>query len=222
VSRTVPPTRSRPAAVRLWIAGAVSFALLAIGAALFDRFPGDVALARAVQDMDTAGASTFFDAVNWLGNTWPSTVLILLFAAAFAWRGPPLAAGLVLLTFVAKGLNTALQELIDRPRPSSDLIEVHKQIDAGSFPSGHTVTTTVLFGLLFFLIAALVPWPPARWALRAVCLVVIAAAGPARVYIGVHWPSDVFGGYLLSLLLLAPMFLTYLWLERRGNVDSRL
>jgi undecaprenyl-diphosphatase len=197
------------------------FALMAAGAALFDRFPGDERIAHAIQDIDVPAFGGFVDAINWLGNTWPSAALVIILAAAFALRRAPVAAGLVLLTFAAKWLNSALQDLIGRPRPSPDLIEVTKHIEAGSFPSGHTVSTTVLFGLLFFLAPALVAWPAARWALRAGCLLVIAAAGPARVYIGVHWPSDVFGGYLLALLFLAPLFLLYVELFHRGNVDSR-
>ncbi|MEX1255111.1 MAG: phosphatase PAP2 family protein [Dehalococcoidia bacterium] len=207
--------------VQIWIAGALLFALLAAAAAIFDRFPGDERSARAVQDIDVPAFGGFVDTINWLGGTWPLAALIVMLAGAFLLRRAPLAAGLVLLTFVARWLNSALQELIGRPRPSPDLIDVTKQIDAGSFPSGHTVALSVLFGLLFFLAPALVPWPLGRWALRAVCLLVIAAAGPARVYIGVHWPSDVFGGYLLALLFLAPVISLYVELFRRENVDSR-
>jgi undecaprenyl-diphosphatase len=217
-----PTTRlHRRRLVSLWLAGAFVFALMAVCAALFDRFPGDERVAEWIQDIDAPGVATLFDASNWLGDPWPSRAIVAVLAVAFVFRVAPLAAALVVTTLAARGLNELLQELIDRPRPSEDLIRVTEHIDAGSFPSGHTVGTTFLFGVLFFLAGGLVPWRPARWAAQAGCLLVILAAGPARVYVGAHWPSDVIGGYLLAALLLALAIASYVELKRRGNVDSR-
>ena len=102
------------------------------------------------------------------------------------------------------GLTQALKAGTNRKRPDFEPGD-----DRDSFPSGHTVGTVTFYALLFFLIPTVVTWPPLRWALQTGCLLMVLAAGPARVYIGVHWPSDVLGGYLVALLFLAPVLAAY-------------
>ena len=151
----------------LWTAALALFALLAAGAALFDRFPADERIAHAVQGIHVPAFGGFVDFVNWVGDPWPSAALILVLAAGCALARAPVAAVLILLTFFAKWANSGLQELIGRPRPSSELVQVTEHVDAFSFPSGHTVGTTVLFGLLLFLLPALIRRRRVRWACPA-------------------------------------------------------
>ena len=77
------------------------------------------------------------------------------------------------------------------------------------------------YALLFFLIPIAVRWRPLRWVLQAGCLLVVLAGGPARVRVGVHWPSDVLGGYLLTLLFLLPALAAYQFTSRYTKLDSR-
>ena len=127
----------------------------------------------------------------------------------------------MLLTFAPRGANSLLKDWVERPRPSDELVDVSTDASGFSFPSGHTVGTAALFGVLFFLLPALVPWRPLRWALQVGCLLVVLAAGPARVYVGAHWPSDVLGGYLLALLFLVPVLVVYRTLNRRPPSDRQ-
>lgn len=195
--------------VALWAACAIAFALLATSAALHDRFPGDEPLADALQDAGVPVLGGFFDLANTLGDQAFFFPFVLLLAVAFAVRRAWLEAVLVLLVFVPRNFNDTLKSWIERPRPSADLVDVSDSAANFSFPSGHTVSTAMLFGLLFFLLPALVPWRPVCRLLQACSLLAVAAAGPARVYVGVHWPSDVLGGYLLALLFLAPALAVY-------------
>jgi len=193
----------------LWSAAALAFALLATFAAFFDRFPGDEPLAGALQDAGVPVLGGFLDAVNVLGDGAFYFPFVLLAVLAFAVRRAWLEAALVLFVFVPRALNSALKDWIERPRPSADLIHVSDSAASFSFPSGHVVATATLFGLLFFLLPRLVLWRPACRLLQACCLLAVVAAGPARVYAGAHWPSDVLGGYLLALLFLVPAIAVY-------------
>ena len=193
----------------LWTALALLFAVLAAFAAFYDRFPADERIAHTLQDAGVPVLGGFFDLVNTLGDGWFYFPFVALAALAFAVSRAWLEAVLVVLVFVPRAVNSTLKEWIERPRPSADLVDVSDQASNFSFPSGHAVALTALFGLLFFLLPALVPWRPVRRLLQAGCVLAVAAAGPARVYVGVHWPSDVLGGYLLALLFLAPLIAAY-------------
>ena len=197
----------------LWVAGVLLLFLLAVFAFFFDRFPSDERIAHALQDVDVPAFGGFLDFVNALGHSWLGIALVLALSLGFAWARAGSEAVMVVLTLVPRGANALLKEWVERPRPSEELVEVSSGASGFSFPSGHTVATAALFGVLFFLIPVVVRWRPLRWTLQAGCLLMVLAAGPARVYVGVHWPSDVLGGYLLALLILAPVVAAYLALR---------
>lgn len=201
-------------AAGFWLALALLFLFLAVFASFYDRFPSDERIAHAIQDIDLPAFGGFLDFVNWLGG-WPTAVLVVALALLFVWRRAGWEALFVLLALLPRGVNELLQGWVGRPRPSPRLVEVTQEASGSGFPSGHTVGIAVLFGLLFFLMPALVPWRPVRWLLQAGCLLMVLAAGPARVYVGVHWPSDALAGYLLALLCLVPLLAGYRALRRR-------
>lgn len=200
--------RRVPWLLGLWLALALLFLVLAAFAAFYDRFPADERIAHTMQDIDVPAFGGFVDFVNWLGG-WPCIALAVTLAVVFALVRSGWEALLTVLTLAPRGLNSLVKGWIERPRPSPDFIDVSERAEGFGFPSGHTVGTTVLFGALFFLLPTLVPWRPLRWALQAGCLLIVVAAGPARVYVGAHWPSDVLAGHLLALLVLVPLLAGY-------------
>lgn len=204
----------------LWLALALLFLALAGFAAFYDRFPSDERIAHAIQEVDVPAFGGFVDFVNLPGDAPVYIPLTLGLSAAFVIARAGWEAALMLLTFAPRAVNSVLKDLVERPRPSADLVDVMGDASGFGFPSGHTVGTAALFGMLFFLIPAAVSWRPLRWLLQLGCLLLALAAGPARVYIGVHWPSDVLGGYLLTLLFLAPALLAYRALRTRENPGS--
>lgn len=185
------------------------FFVLAVFAVYYDRFPLDETGADAIQDIDVPALGGFLDFVNFLGHRWVYVVLTLGFAAAFALARAGTEAILLVLTFAPPALNSLVKDWVERPRPSTDLVRVTNDASGFGFPSGHTVGTTALFGLLFFLIPIVVLWRPARWILQLGCLLMVVASGPARVYVGAHWPSDVVAGYVLAFVFLLPAVAFY-------------
>lgn len=103
-------------------------------------------------------------------------------------------------------LSAALKELFDRPRPHP----VQWELEAfgnpihfptsPSFPSGHAVTSVVIFGTLAYLIVRLEPTVRMRRITLAVATVLIVWIGASRVYLGVHYPSDVLAGFLAGFI----------------------
>ena len=112
-------------------------------------------------------------------------------------------------------LNLALKELAARPRPDADLALV---LETGyAFPSAHTVFVTAFYGALIYLLSyweVFPGFPALRWALQGILALFILTVGASRVYLGVHWPSDVVGGFLFGGLCLAALIAGRRWIQR--------
>lgn len=106
------------------------------------------------------------------------------------------ATGLVVTIIGAAATNYVLKTLVGRARPSGlipSLIET-----SSSFPSGHATAAMVLYGFLAYFLCAL--FPTRKTAIVTAATVLIGGIGFSRLYLGVHFPSDVLAGYLLGAL----------------------
>ena len=141
--------------------------------------------------------------VNGVGGAARPFILSLVVVAWLAYRKRHrLAAILVAVMAWELAAVALLKWVVHRPRPElpADL-QVFADPSSYSFPSGHVTFATVFFGTLIYLLAR--HWEPTtwlRWVVLALLMVPVVLMGPARVAWGVHWPSDVLGGYLLALL----------------------
>lgn len=186
-----------------WAAGGVLFALMAALAAVRDSFPADLFLAHRWQDVDVPVLGGTLAFANALGFAWAAAAIMAGVIALLALRRRWLEGGLVVLTLLPHGLQTGIKELVGRARPSEELVRVSEEASGSGFPSGHVVGAMVFYGLVLYLTPRLIKSRPLRVVLGLFCVFMIVATGPARVYTGAHWPSDVVGGYLFGLLCLA-------------------
>ena len=92
-----------------------------------------------------------------------------------------------------------LKVIFQRDRP-----DINRLIDIGgySFPSGHAMNAIVLYGILVFLLWRRIPTRNGRIILVTICTLMIFSIGLSRIYLGVHYPSDVLAGYFAGALLL--------------------
>ncbi|MFF1512174.1 phosphatase PAP2 family protein [Streptomyces sp. NPDC058326] len=130
------------------------------------------------------------------------------------WRERRTALWVAGTTLLALGLQQAVKALVGRERPR--WVDPVDSAMYAAFPSGHAMAATVTCGLLLWVLA--LHWRP-EWrgwgTLAGVALVSVLGVGWTRVYLGVHWPSDVVGGWLLGWCCVAAAVLTYRWSERR-------
>src|SRR5256885_8346721 len=109
----------------------------------------------------------------------------------------------VVSTLLAGGIGTLTKEVVQRARPTAGFVHLAGHLADFSFPSGHVIFATVLFGTTFGIVW--IVWSSS--VLRNTVLVLLAALvllmGPSRIYMGEHWPTDVLGAYCLGRLWVA-------------------
>ena len=169
----------------------------------------------------------------WIHSTFPGWLeepMLLVTALGYYWFVLPLLAAVVFL-FYRRGwrlsaillcvsavgsflLTTMFKSVFERARP--ELFDSGYTASFYSFPSGHATVAVGFYGLLTLILAYRVRGF-ARWAVVLSGVLVVLLIGFSRLYLGVHYPTDVLAGYLSALLWLVCVGAVYvLWLSIRG------
>ena len=117
-------------------------------------------------------------------------------------------------------LSTALKYGFDRPRP--DLVSHGSVVYTASFPSGHSMMAAAVYLTLGALLASVEPDYRAKIFLLTVALVLSVLVGVSRVYLGVHWPTDVLAGWSAGAAWAIACWIVALKFQRRGAVEPAL
>ncbi|QOV40103.1 phosphatase PAP2 family protein [Streptomyces ferrugineus] len=199
-----PPAERRASrwAGALALCSALLLALVAIRWHPLITLDGDIAETTHRWAVDERGVTHAFRILtDWVWDPWTMRILTVAVAIWLVWRRAARWTAVWLLA--ACGLATAIQQtlkaLVDRPRPVwPDPVD---SAHYAAFPSGHAMTATVVCGLLLWLLhrhgAQRAVWRTAV----AVAVVSVAGVGLTRVWLGVHWATDVVGGWLLGALV---------------------
>lgn len=159
------------------------------------------AIALVVGHVRTAWLTPFMKAVSFMVT--PVPLVVIVFAVALAGRARGVR-GLGWFCAVNLAGSTILNQLlkfaIQRPRPDVSLRLV--EIGGFSFPSGHSMAAMAFFGLFIWLVWRYVRDGRLRAGLTALLCLMVVAVGFSRVYLGVHYASDVLGGFCASLIWL--------------------
>lgn len=150
--------------------------------------PGDETIGRALLD-----GGRYSEAVSRVASLLVWTPVVLILGAGLRATGSRRDGVLLVATELSAELASYIvKELVNRPRPTFDVVD---EITA-SFPSNSVVRVAVTIGVL----ALIVSWRWRGWRQVATLVAVVLAAvvGVARVASGEHWPSDVLGAYLLA------------------------
>jgi len=155
------------------------------------------------------------------------TSILMLGLLVFLLRGGFGADAWVVLAFVASVVLEALYKMAlyhpgppratgHRDGPSlTDLLRGGTNLN--SFPSGHMVRTVVAYGLIAFVVRRLAPWRTARELAIPIAVVLIVVEAFDRLYLDVHWESDVIGGLMLGAVALLS---GTVWLDRPRKTDN--
>lgn len=151
-----------------------------------------------------------------------ATVLTLMTASVtgFLLVDGKRAAALFVLASVAGGavLSTILKLAIARPRP--DLVPHLVDVHTASFPSGHAMLSAVVYLTLGGLLSRLEGPRRMKIYVLSVATILTALIGISRVYLGVHWPTDVLAGWCAGAAWAMLCWRIALALQRRGEIES--
>ena len=141
-----------------------------------------------------------FSNITNLGDTFPTiavtaVIFLILILKKYYYAG----IYLVLNKVVIAGVNSLIKITVKRPRPSH-----HHFVEAGgfSFPSGHSASSFALYISLLIISLVIFKKISTKIIISTICLLTVILIGYSRIFLGVHYPSDVFGGYLLAVTIL--------------------
>jgi undecaprenyl-diphosphatase len=181
------------------LAGVIGFALLANAVTEGATLGFDRAILLWLNSHASPRLNDFALNVTALGSGVVVGLVVAL-ASAYLWGSHHRYSAVLL--WVALGgswvLSGVLKAFYNRPRP--DVFEWRTpHAFQASFPSGHSITAMVGYATLAYLVARLLPQRGLRWLTVGAAALIVALVGWSRMYLGVHWPSDVLGGYATGL-----------------------
>lgn len=181
------------------ICGFVAFAVIAGFVAAQHTLAFDTVIRQWFYSIRGEQLTAVLKVITYMGN-WQSItglcLLLLIIPKTRTRYGIPVSASAVFITLLNKGVKI----IFKRPRPD---VSLHLIEQGGySFTSGHSITSMVVFGLLIFLVRKYVKDRRTANILTVLLCVPLVFIGLSRIYMGVHFPTDVLGGWFLGLAVL--------------------
>jgi undecaprenyl-diphosphatase len=154
-----------------------------------------------------------------IGDPLPLVIVAVLVAAWQLYHRQHIRALVMTASLTALPAFYAVKQVVQRARPVTDYITEHG-IHGYSFPSGHATGTFAVYGMIAYLIYSHTKGR-LRMAGVGLCVAVILLVSFTRVYLGVHFPTDVFAGWLLALVIITLLRSLSLYLAKRGDKPDR-
>jgi len=172
----------------------------------------DMAVRDGIVGLREEALSTVFGAITFFGN--PATMIALCVFIVILPSRMKIGLPVALMTAVGWLAHTLLKVIVARPRPDVEYWLVNES--GYSFPSGHANASMIFLVALLILVGRVLILNYNKFAavlLRIVFFVFATLIGLSRIYLGVHYFSDVFGGWMLAgmILILSFAFYENLW-----------
>lgn len=171
----------------------------------------DETLLSQTRSLNSPGMTSFMKAVSFAGNHLfliPANLFVI--GLALIYKRKDIALAFLFIALSSLLLNTGLKELFSRPRPLDPMVP---GITNYSFPSGHALMGVAFFGLLIWVSGREISRKDLRMASISLLVLLLLLIGFSRVYLRVHYPSDVIAGYCIGI---AWLWIAFRLLARTG------
>jgi undecaprenyl-diphosphatase len=166
----------------------------------------DVAVERWVQAQSTPLLDRLMQMITHGGDRLTHLLISAALSIFFLWRRRWRAAATIWMAIGAGyAINSLLKLFFGRTRPDLSLIFIAPS--GYSYPSGHAMASTVVYGCAAFFLARLLPH--SRVLIRALAIIIVFFIGLSRIYLDAHWPTDVLAGFAVGGLVLAAIIKWY-------------
>jgi membrane-associated phospholipid phosphatase len=176
--------------------------LLSVGAGIFNYFPCDLWLSHIIQSTINPGLTVFLTGVSWIFGDWHVVILVIPVWLLVWWRAGFTESSLVPLASLISLFNVGLKIIIARPRPSPEMVNVLMPYHGSSFPSGHLFFAVMFLGILAYVFLNHEHRTFWRGTVIVSTILIVLLIGFARIYLGLHWASDVLGGLFYGIIFL--------------------
>jgi membrane-associated phospholipid phosphatase len=201
-----------------FIIGLVSVAVLAAGfIAIVDEWQEqeieafDSAVYSGVSNFMTPSLTEFMKGITFLGGVqWISILTAIAVILFLVFKKYSLGLYVLFTVALGGGFNWLLKEYFKRQRPA---IEALVEQGGYSFPSGHSMGSFIFYGALAFAVFRLYDHTWSKVLGAAVLLLLVFLIGISRIYLGVHYPSDILGGFSAGGVWLAFSILVYTFIK---------
>ncbi len=202
--RAISPENPRSLLIVFFVAmlllGSVALIILISGPIAHNALPNiDISVRTLMRELRNAPADELMIPITMLGDGVVITAMMAIIVGWLVWRKAWRAAIASTFIFVVgKIVSVLIKTAIHRPRP----IEMYSGAEFFSFPSGHATMAALTFGVL----AVLTSHAMNRWSrslVYATCGLIIITIAYSRLYLGVHWFSDVLGGLIFGTVMVA-------------------
>ena len=184
-------------------------------------FAIDLMITRTVQLINFPSFALLMSLVSWPGFGPQSIIItgliiLLIYGFGLHWE----AVMSLIAAIFSTAINVLVKDLVQRPRPTPNLVNVFATLKSYSFPSGHVMFYLGFLGFIWFLAFSLLKPSLKRTLLLVFFGILVVLIGVSRIYLGEHWASDVLGSYLLGSLTLVAIIQFYLWGKTRFFVHQ--
>ena len=193
--------------IAIFIACSILFVNLADELNGNDLHHFDMTIIQAVQGSINDLSTKVLTFITNLGSVKGNILLVIIFSLLFMIRKRFISVLFLIIATLSGGyVNHFLKWIFQRERPTLNPLV---QENGYSFPSGHSMSSFILYGALMIIATRITKNWPIRLGVYAICLFMILSIGYSRIYLGVHCPSDVIAGYIAGcawLVVIATVF----------------
>ena len=199
----------------IWAAaGFVFFAVISYFVITRDTLTFDTVVCEFIYGLRSESLTIFFTVITYLGN-WQTVTLICCLLLLLPQMRIPFGIPLSVSAILATSIQKALKMSFHRARPE---LAIHLINQGGySFPSGHSFTNFIFYGMVIFLCRQKIKNGTIANLITVLLSCLIFLIGFSRIYLGVHFPTDVLGGWALGLCVLLVFICGLEFFQREKN-----